>query len=311
MNLACLLIALGFLHEPASTAADDPRPVRVVVWDERQPEQKEAYGDMFLGDFLAAELANRPGLEVKSVGQDDPMMGLGPDALENCDVLIWWGHLRHGQVPDELARSIVKRVREGKLALISVHSALSAKPFVLAMAQRTLLDAAEATIDAIPNPASVQWRISTPDMNPLQRKPAVASPLVTVEGTPDGVVVGTVVLPAVSIAAFREDGKPSHVTVRAPRHPIMAGLPQTFDLPQTEMYDEPFQVPPPDVLLFEERWDLGESFRGGLLWHLGRGDVFYFRPGHETYPVFKDQRALKIIENAARWLGGRVHEQSP
>ncbi|HTE21112.1 MAG TPA: hypothetical protein VK689_22330, partial [Armatimonadota bacterium] len=55
--------------------------------------------------------------------------------------------------------------------------------------------------------------------------------------------------------------------------------------------------------IFEERWDAGERFRGGCLWNLGAGKVFYFRPGHETYPVFKEAAPLRLVENAVRWMG--------
>ena len=51
----------------------------------------------------------------------------------------------------------------------------------------------------------------------------------------------------------------------------------------------------------------GGWFRGGMLWNLGEGKVFYFRPGHETFPVFKDPKMLRILENAVRWLGQAVH----
>jgi trehalose utilization protein len=64
-------------------------------------------------------------------------------------------------------------------------------------------------------------------------------------------------------------------------------------------------VPPPDAVIFEERWETGEWFRSGSLWQLGPGKVFYFRPGHETYPVYKEVTVLRIIENAVRWLGSR------
>jgi trehalose utilization protein len=73
-------------------------------------------------------------------------------------------------------------------------------------------------------------------------------------------------------------------------------------IPQTEMYDEPFHVPEPDEVILEERWATGEWFRSGALWKLGRGQVFYFRPGHETFPVFKQDLPLKIVTNAVRWL---------
>ena len=90
-----------------------------------------------------------------------------------------------------------------------------------------------------------------------------------------------------------------------PDHPIARGIPRRFTIPQTEMYDEPFHVPPPDAVIFEERWEMGEWFRSGSLWQIGQGKVFYFRPGHEIYPVYHEATVLRIIENAVRWLGSR------
>lgn len=52
--------------------------------------------------------------------------------------------------------------------------------------------------------------------------------------------------------------------------------------------------------MLEERWVTGEWFRSGMVWALGRGRVFYFRPGHETYPVFKEKPVLQLLENAVR-----------
>ena len=89
----------------------------------------------------------------------------------------------------------------------------------------------------------------------------------------------------------------------APDHPIVAGIPREFQIPQTEMYDEPFHVPEPDEVILEERWASGEWFRSGAIWKLGQGRVFYFRPGHETFPVFKAAIPLRILTNAVRWLG--------
>ena len=68
------------------------------------------------------------------------------------------------------------------------------------------------------------------------------------------------------------------------------------------MYNEPFHVPAPDQVVFEETWELGERFRSGMVWDIGKGKVFYFRPGHETYPVFKQAEMIKVIDNACRWL---------
>ena len=71
------------------------------------------------------------------------------------------------------------------------------------------------------------------------------------------------------------------------------------------MYDEAHHVPTPDEVVFEERWPTGDWFRSGCVWNIGKGKVFYFRPGHETYPVYKQEAALKVVENAVRWLGSQ------
>jgi trehalose utilization protein len=65
-------------------------------------------------------------------------------------------------------------------------------------------------------------------------------------------------------------------------------------------------VPEPDDVILEERWATGEWFRSGMLWRLGKGIVFYFRPGHETFPVYKEQLPLKILSNAVRWAANQV-----
>jgi len=80
-------------------------------------------------------------------------------------------------------------------------------------------------------------------------------------------------------------------------------LSPVLHLQQTEMYNEPFHVPEPDQLILEECWEGGEWFRSGMLWKLGKGNVFYFRPGHETYPIFKEKWVMQLLTNAVQWLG--------
>lgn len=103
---------------------------------------------------------------------------------------------------------------------------------------------------------------------------------------------------------YRPDGKPSTIITLKPEHPIAEGIPTQFTIPATEMYDEPFHVPEPDEVIFEERWESGEWFRSGSLWNIGQGKVFYFRPGHETYKVFYEEMPLKIVENVVLWMRG-------
>ena len=73
----------------------------------------------------------------------------------------------------------------------------------------------------------------------------------------------------------------------------------------------PFHVPVPDEVIFEERWETGEWFRSGSVWSLGNGKVFYFRPGHETFGVFMEEVPLKIVENAVVWLGNKLNHIEP
>jgi trehalose utilization protein len=94
-----------------------------------------------------------------------------------------------------------------------------------------------------------------------------------------------------------------------PSHPIARDIAKEFTIPQTEMYNEPFHVPAPDAVIFEETWQAGYRFRSGALWSLGRGKVFYFRPGHENFSVFHQPQPLKIVANAAEWLGTEIQKQ--
>jgi trehalose utilization protein len=88
-------------------------------------------------------------------------------------------------------------------------------------------------------------------------------------------------------------------------HPITDGIGEYFELPKEEMYGERFDVPQPDELVLISWFKGGEVFRSGCCWHRGRGKVFYFRPGHESYPTYKDANVMKVIENAVRWAAPR------
>ena len=100
---------------------------------------------------------------------------------------------------------------------------------------------------------------------------------------------------------WREAAEKERLWVVDPSHPIADGLGEYFELPETEMYGERFDIPQPDELVFISWFQGGEVFRSGCCWHRGRGKVFYFRPGHESYPIYKDANVLKVIENAVRW----------
>lgn len=289
-----LVVVLGCLCSLAQAV----EPVRVLVWDEQQPAQKQAYPD-YLGHQIATYLASRPDLQVTEAKLDDVGQGITDEQLNEHEILIWWGHVRHREIPVATGQRIVQRIQSGKLSLIALHSAHWSVPFIEAMNQRTIDDAlATLTVDERKtvriDATRPQYRVPAPD---AKRTPHFEK----VVGT-DGVVTLKIELPICCFPAYRPDGKPSHVEVLKPDHPLAVGLPARFDIPHTEMYADPFHVPKPDLVLFRETWDAGESFESGSVWNIGQGKVFYFRPGHETFGVFHQPETLRVVENAVRWL---------
>jgi trehalose utilization protein len=100
---------------------------------------------------------------------------------------------------------------------------------------------------------------------------------------------------------WREIGEKERLWVVDPTHPIVDGLPEYIELEHEEMYGEHFDIPQPDQQVFVSWFQGGEIFRSGCCWHRGRGKVFYFRPGHETYPTYHNEQILKVIYNGVKW----------
>jgi trehalose utilization protein len=291
-----LLFLTGFTFAAFMARAVDPAPVRVLVWDERQPKQKEAYDGGFLGDAIAAHLTKQPGLTVKSVSIDSPEQGLDAANLDATDVIVWWGHVRHQEVTEAHAAEVAKRVREGKLGLVPLHSAHWSKPFVRLMQDRAKADALTKLPEAERAAAKWEFLNQTPIGLPVKADTPLTPALTSENG------VWKLTLPQCVFPSWRADGAPGHMTTLLPKHPVAAGLPEKWDVAHTEMYSEPFHIPPPDAVVFEERWDKGEHFRSGCAWKIEKGRVFYFRPGHETFSVYKQAECLKVVENAVRWV---------
>jgi len=97
------------------------------------------------------------------------------------------------------------------------------------------------------------------------------------------------------------NGAPERLWVIEPAHPIAQGLETAFVVPQTEIYGEPFDIPAPDSIVFISSWPTGEVCRSGCCFQRGRGKIFFFRPGHETYPIYYQREVRQVIANAARW----------
>ena len=100
---------------------------------------------------------------------------------------------------------------------------------------------------------------------------------------------------------YSEDGGTERLWVVDPGHPIADGLEEAIELPETEMYGEPFDVPEPDRLVFISWFEGGEVFRSGCCYRRGKGRIFYFRPGHETYPIYENEAVQRVLRNAVAW----------
>ena len=234
--------------------------IRVTVWNEYVHEREDAaiaalYPEGIHGAVAAAlggceDITVRTATLYDAEGNLTPDCGLSPAVLADTDVLIWWGHVRHWEVPDEVAQRVQEAVLCG-MGFIALHSAHLCKPFTRLMGTSCTL-------------------------------------------------------------TWREDGDAERLWVIDPDHPIVAGIDRYFDLPHEETYGEPFDIPTPDELVFIGWYEGGEVFRSGCCWRRGLGRVFYFQPGHETFPIYYDSRIQRVLRNAVRWAAptARVAERT-
>jgi trehalose utilization protein len=229
--------------------------IRVTAWSERT-EPVEIYPDGING-ALVRMLAGEKGIMAKAANLADPGQGLTEEALGNTDVLISFGHKRHKVVSDENVDRILRRIEQGGMGYLPIHSSHYALAFQKIM---TLL---------------------------AERRGA---PL---EGTPG------------KWGKVRNEGKAELIHVLEPKHPIAKGI-TDFTIPRTEAYLNPFNVPPSDLKILEGRYEGGaQDGSDGLLWNFGKGKVFYFRPGHETYPIYFQAEVQQVLKNAVRFLAAR------
>ncbi len=113
--------------------------------------------------------------------------------------------------------------------------------------------------------------------------------------------------------AWREapGGERERLWVIDPAHAICAGLGPYLELPASEMYGEPFDVPRPDELVLISWFQGGDVFRSGCCYRRGRGRIFYLGPGHETFPIYHDPAVLRLLANAARWAAAPHADGGP
>ena len=109
---------------------------------------------------------------------------------------------------------------------------------------------------------------------------------------------------------WREAGEKEILWVVNPSHPIVDGLEEKIMLPHEEMYGECFEIPAPDDLVFISWFEGGEVFRSGLCYTRGKGKIFYFRPGHESYPTYKEPAVQKVMYGFRRTTGNAGKKSS-
>ncbi|NIP93168.1 MAG: hypothetical protein GWO24_06815 [Akkermansiaceae bacterium] len=194
-------------------------------------------------------------------------------------------------------------MKAGKLAFVPLHSAHWSVPFMVCMQEKAAQDALEALPTGKRATATVVYdgKIQWKKAGEFDRN--FAPP--RYEFDEKGNVTVHVKRPNCVFPRCCGPGQPAEVRIIHKEHPVCKGVPARFTLDVTEMYDEPFGVPEPDTVLFTEDWRGGEFFRSGCLWNLGKGKVFYYRPGDQQYPVYANPHLLTLLENACLWLGGK------
>ncbi len=216
--------------------------IRVTVWNEfyheREMDNVKAIYPEGIHKTIADFLGKEDDIEVRTATLIEENCGLSDEILENTDVLIWWGHCHHDEVPDELVAKIRDEVLKG-MGMIFLHSAHHSKPFKALMGTS----------------CNLSWR----------------------------------------------DGESERVWVVDPGHPIAQGINKYFEIPQEEMYGEPFGIPEPDKLVFIGWYGSGEVFRSGCCYRRENGRIFYFQPGHEANPTYHIPEVQTVIKNAVRW----------
>ncbi len=216
--------------------------LRVTVWNENRHEQKdpqvkEIYPEGIHG-AIATSLRDEQ-LEIQTATLDEPEHGLSDEVLMNTDVLIWWGHLAHDEVKDDIVEKVKQRVLDG-MGLIVLHSGHFSKIF------KSLMGTS----------CDLKWR---------------------------------------------EADEKERIWIVDPTHPIVEGLGEFIELDKEEMYGEHFDIPTPDELVMVSWFEGGEVFRSGCTYKRGQGKIFYFRPGHETYPTYHNEEVQRVIVNAVKW----------
>jgi trehalose utilization protein len=245
--------------------------LRVVIWDENAGHvPKEIYPEGIRGAVAAGlrELDSAGELDVRVAHLDEENQGITDELLANTDALLWWGHARHGQVEDHVAERVAKRVREGGMGFICLHSGHYSKPFKAVLPANGHLKGG--------------WRESETDTEEIR----VAAPWHPIaEGVSD------FTLPAEEMYGGPFDVPACEALVLQSFFPVGR---ETF--------------PCGIAWTVGEGIDPEFTSGGGNGAHQGEGigRVFYFRPGHESFRTYYDANVRRVIYNATRWAGKQL-----
>ncbi|HEY7415180.1 MAG TPA: ThuA domain-containing protein [Ktedonobacteraceae bacterium] len=105
--------------------------IRVTVWNEYRHEKRNERVSAIYPEGMHSVIASalrRDGFTVRTATLDEPEHGLTTDALASTDVLLWWGHMAHREVSDEIVERVHERVLNG-MGLIVLHSGHFSKIF--------------------------------------------------------------------------------------------------------------------------------------------------------------------------------------
>ncbi|MGO8671958.1 MAG: ThuA domain-containing protein [Capsulimonadaceae bacterium] len=244
------------------------QPVRVLVWDESPKHAPKAVYPHSINGAIAEGLLGSGGeILARTAGLDDPEQGLSEAALEEADVIVWWGHMRHGDVADDAAQRVIDRVHTGRLGLVALHSAHYSKVFKGAL--------------GCPGHLGGGWRDNEPYDTEEIRVCAPKHPIA--EGIDDFVLREEEMYGAPFQVSAPE------VIVFQSYFPLGGQYFPSFATTVGEGIDTSFTSGP------------GRGIGRGH----GAGRVFYFRPGHEIFPTYYHPVVRRILRNAVLWTGKR------
>ena len=105
--------------------------MNILVWNEFRTEKNENVKEVYPNGIHAAIaefLGKETDFKVRTATLDEENHGLSQEIIDETDVMLWWGHIAHGDVKDEIADMVAEAVLKG-MGLIVLHSGHYCKPF--------------------------------------------------------------------------------------------------------------------------------------------------------------------------------------